>query len=161
MTTPSSKPEYPPLLPVGLHPKTVEEIRDMCVKAFPLSKTRKKIMDGLEAVINTLSNEKVAAQVWVDGSFLTEKIEHEDSDVVLVIENDVYVNGTAKQKQLIEVISLNLKNTQYLCDSYVHIEYPQGHALYWHGEWMRAYWIRQFGVSRGKEDKGMAVVTVS
>lgn len=133
----------------------------MCVKVFPLSKTREKIMDGLEAVINILSTEKILAEIWVDGSFLTEKINPEDSDIVMVIESDVYGKGTPKQKQLIDVISMNLKNTKYLCDSYVHIEYPKGHPLYWDGEWMRAYWIRQFGVSRGREDKGMAVVSIS
>jgi len=79
----------------------------------------------------------------------------------MVIQNDVYASGTDRQKRLVEGISTNLKSTPYLCDSYVHVEYPKGHPLYWDGEWMRAYWIRQFGVSRGKENKGMAVVSVS
>ncbi len=133
----------------------------MCVKAFPLSKTREKIMGGLEAVINFLSTEKVAAEIWLDGSFLTEKIDPEDSDIVMVIQGDVYSKGTPTQKQLIDLISQNLKSTKYLCDSYVHVEYPKNHPMHWDGEWMRAYRIRQFGVSRGDENKGMAVLNIS
>lgn len=156
----ASKVEYPPLLPVGFHPMTLGEVRQLCVTRFPLSKTRDKIMHGLEVVIKTLRQEGIVADVWVDGSFLTEKIDPEDSDIVVRIENDVYVKGNPQQKSVIAWINNNLK-ASLLCDSYVHVEYPQGHALYSEGEWMRAYWIRQFGFSRGEEYKGMAVIQVS
>jgi hypothetical protein len=160
MTTPSSKPEYPPLLSVGFHEMTVEQIRDICVTNFPLSKKRKGIMDNLEHIISCLSLVGIVADVWVDGSFMTEKIEPEDSDIVVCIENGVYDNGTLQQRDTIEWINSNLR-ADLLCDSYVHVEYPIGHPSHSEGEWLRAYWIKQFGFSRGEEFKGMALVKVS
>src|SRR5205085_763701 len=137
MTTPSSKPEYPPLLPVGFRQMTVEELRDLCVTRFPLSKKRITIMDGLEHVLDHLSLVGVVADVWVDGSFLTEKIEPEDSDIVVCIQSDVYENGSRAQKDTIDWVGSNLK-ADFKCDSYVHVEYPDGHPLHAEGEWMRA-----------------------
>lgn len=160
MTTPSTKPEYPPLLPVGFREMTVKELRELCVTRFPLSKKRAAIMDGLEYVLSCLSLVGVVADVWVDGSFLTEKIEPEDSDIVVCIQSDVYENGSNAQKVAIDWVASNLK-ADHKCDSYVHVEYAQGHPLQPEGEWMRAYWIKQFGFSRGEEYKGMALIKVS
>ena len=139
---------------------TVDQVRDLCVTKFPLSKNRPAIMDNLEHIIDSLSLAGVAADVWVDGSFLTEKIEPEDSDIVVCIQHHVYENGTSQQRGVINWINSNLKTTR-LCDSYVYVEYPPGHPLHAIGEWMRAYWIRQFGFSRGDEFKGLALIRIS
>jgi hypothetical protein len=160
MTMPPSKLEYSPLLPVGFHQMTIEALRDLCVKKFPSSKSRPTIMDYLEGIINSLAHLNVVADVWVNGSFLTEKIEPADSDIVVCIQHHVYENGTPAQQNMINWINTNLK-AALLCDSYILVEYPQGHPLHTEGEWMRAYWIRQFGFSRGVQFKGMALIKVS
>jgi hypothetical protein len=139
---------------------TVQQVRDICVTKFPSSKNRPAIMDNLEHIIDSLSRVSVVADIWVDGSFLTEKIEPEDSDIVVCIQHHVYENGTAHQRDAIDWINSNLKKT-LLCDSYLHVEYPAGHPLHTTGEWMRAYWIKQFGFSRGEEFKGMALIKIS
>ena len=117
-------------------------------------------MDNLERIIDSLSRVSVVADVWVDGSFLTEKVEPEDSDIVVCIQHHVYENGTPDQRDAIDWINTNLKTT-LLCDSYVHVEYPVGHPLRATGEWMHAYWIKQFGFSRSEAFKGMALIKVS
>jgi hypothetical protein len=154
--------EYPPLLSVGFHPMTVKEVRTLCVDGFPLSKTRSEIMTKLEMVIDALSKEKVQTEIWIDGSFITRKIDPEDSDILLHVQGDFYDNATPEQRKVIDWVNSNLKVT-HLCDSYVYFEYPQGHAWYWMGEWMKAYWIKQFGFSRPpkEEFKGMALIRLS
>jgi hypothetical protein len=160
MTTPSSKLEFPPLLPVGFHQMKVKDVRTLCVDAFPLSKTRNEIMTYLEAVIDALSIEKIIADIWVDGSFLTCKVDPKDSDILLHIQGDFYDNAQPTQRRVIDWVNANLKVT-HLCDSYVYYEYPQGHQWHWTGEWMKAYWIKQFGFSRKDQFKGMALIKVS
>jgi hypothetical protein len=158
----SGKVEYPPLLSVGFHEMTVKEVRTLCVDRFPLSKKRDDIMTKLESVIDTLRKEKVEADVWVDGSFLTEKIDPEDSDILLHVQGDFYDNAAPEQRKAIDWVNSNLKAT-HLCDSYVHFEYPKGHVWHATGEWMKAYWIKQFGFSRppDEEFKGMALIRLS
>jgi hypothetical protein len=78
----SLKREYPPLLAAGLHPKTIAELRVMCVDAFPLSTRRDPIMQALQSMLTSLSVALLRADVWVDGSFVTEKIEPDDVDLL-------------------------------------------------------------------------------
>ncbi len=154
----SNKPEFPPLLHVGLHPMSVADVQDMCVGAFPRSTTRREIMVGLQAVIETLAGAKVTTDVWIDGSFLTEKVNPEDVDIVLCTQGEVYDNATDKQRNVIDTVAcVNLK-PPLRCDSYVFFEYPESHPLYWEGQFMRAYWMKQYGFSRGEDFKGVAVV---
>ncbi len=112
----SGKVEYPPLLTVGFHVMTVKEVRTLCVESFPLSKTRDGIMTKLETIIDTLGKEKIEADVWADGSFLTEKIDPEDSDILLHVQGDYYDNATPEQRKVIDWVNSNLRTT-HLCDN--------------------------------------------
>jgi hypothetical protein len=116
-------------------------------------------MDGLEAVVAKLTAERIEGEVWIDGSFLTEKIDPDDSDIVVAVTGVFLSAATPAQKTLMNWIESNLKGS-HRCDSYLHVEYPAGHDLAGYSEWMRAYWIRQFGFSRGDDFKGMALVRV-
>lgn len=116
-------------------------------------------MDGLEAVIARLANDGVEGQLWVDGSFLTEKVDPEDSDVVFVFTDAFAQQATPVQLARIKWLDSDLKSG-YRCDSYFLVEFRPGHPRSGYGEWMRAYWIKQFGFSRANEMKGMAVVPV-
>jgi hypothetical protein len=152
-----SKPEFPPLLPAGLHQMSVADVQGMCVAAFPLSQTRQVIFTGLQTVITELTTSGVQGEMWLDGSFLTEKIDPEDVDLVVRVQSNFYENCTAVQGTKLDWIEGNLK-VSHFCDSYLWVEFPVGHQHYWLSEWMKAYWIRQFGFSRGQDLKGMAVV---
>lgn len=136
---------------------TPEKLRTLCVLDFPLSTTRQAIMDGLESVVDALSAESVECEVWADGSFLTKKIDPEDSDVVVVVTGDFLVGARQGQLDALAWVRSNLKSS-HRCDSYMFVDYPAGHDLAGYGQWMRAYWIRQFGFSRGNNLKGIAVV---
>jgi hypothetical protein len=157
--TPPSKPEFPPLLEKGRHQMSLLELRELCVNAFPLSTTRLKIMDGLEKIVEKLRSNSIQGEIWVDGSFVTAKIDPEDADLVLRCPADFYENSTQKQRGIVDWLSSNLRNT-YLCDSYCFMEWPKGHQNYWVGEYMYSYWMKQFGFSRVSEMKGIAVVAL-
>ena len=117
-------------------------------------------MAGLEYVVMVLLNEGVEGEVWVDGSFLTVKMEPTDVDVVLRMSAGFYDNASASQKKTVQWLLTGLKSLYY-CDSYFFMEWPKGHASYWFGQYMHNYWMRQFGFSRVDTMKGIAVVSLN
>lgn len=148
------KTEYSPLLPIGFHPFSLMELRELCVNKFPHSITRNDIMLGLEKVIEMMEDVGLEGDVWIDGSFLTEKINPNDSDIVVFVLSE---ECESKEKaEVIKNIRSNLRD-QFLCHSHIFPEYPKDDDRAVYFEWSRSYWIRQFGFSRGEEIKGIAV----
>lgn len=153
-------PDSPPLLAAGFHAMTLDDLKSLCVDPFATSTTRIAIHDGLREVVGALQKEGVTGELWADGSFLTEKVDPNDSDVVLIVSGEEYDLMAGAQRDIIDWVRDDEPKAVHRCDSYVHFEYPPGHANHGFSEWMRAYWIRQFGFSRGLDFKGIARVTL-
>ncbi len=136
---------------------SIEVLRQQCVDRFPLSKTRAEIMVGLAEVIERLIQYRVVGELWVDGSFLTEKINPGDVDIVLRVPSSVYDDGTSEQREIVDWIYGNLREHN-LCDSYMFYEFPEADPNYLLGEEMRDYWSKWFGHSRDRTPKGIAVI---
>lgn len=114
-------------------------------------------MTNLEAVTSRLIDAKVCGELWIDGSFLTEKIDAKDVDLVLRVDGTFYDACDVTQRAAMDWVGANLFDS-HLCDSYLHFEYPEDDPNYWVGEYMHAYWMKQWGFSRGGAMKGIAVV---
>lgn len=161
MATGSSKPDYPPLLSAGFHPLGIKKFHALVVGAFPLSTTRVDIMNGLMVVRKVLLKAKIRGQLWVDGSFVTRKIDPNDADVVLHIDTKEYDVGTQEKRDAIDWVKSNLEVTHKV-HSFVLTRYPKGHGEHGMYTWMKAYWTRQFGFGRhGANVKGMVVLKLS
>lgn len=155
------EPDFPPLLSVGWHQMPLSELRERCVKAFPLSATREELMAGIETVVARLVDVGIIGDLWVNGSFVTEKINPKDTDVVLSVDGEqMYELGKIEQREVIDWIIGNLKNTELKCDSYHLFTYPEGHLLFDEGVFNKAYWTSTFGFSREYEFKGIAVIPI-
>ena len=152
------KEDFPPLLEPGFHVMTLAELRSRCVTAFPLSKTRAQIMNGLEKLVDLLRSEEIVGDLWIDGSFVTQKLDPEDVDIVLCVQSSLYENGTSGQQNLLDLVIVSDLKPDYFCDAYLLFQYREDDDLFGRGEWLRAYWIKQFGFSRGVDMKGMAVI---
>jgi hypothetical protein len=151
------KTEFPPLLPAGFWPITVAHLRQRCVTAFPASVTRRGVMEGIERLIAALSAAGIVGELWIDGSFATEKIDAADADVLLRVSSDIYDRDPAKRA----VIDWATDEGRYLdhsCDSYRWIEYQAGHPSYATSESDRGYWTNWFGKSRNGVLKGIIVI---
>lgn len=138
---------------------SISNLRVLCVEGFASSKTRPDIMNGLERVLSKISGTALQAEAWIDGSFLTHKIDPNDSDIVIRITGRVEAAATQAQIDVLNWVLSDLK-ADYLCDSYLFIEYEKGHKLQYRGEWDRAYWLKQYGFSRGDDRKGIAVINL-
>ena len=153
------KSEFPPLLVDGLHPLTMAALRQLCLANFQASMTRPAIMQGLEDAIETLVEARIGGELWIDGSFLTEKIDPEDVDVTLRIDADFMNELTPEQALAINWFTTpgEARKTHY-CHGFVWVDYPNDHPSFAFGQNLRTYWLRQFGLSRSNEKKGIAVV---
>ena len=119
-------------------------------------------MKKLESVINQLYAANIEAEVWVDGSFLTEKVDPDDSDIVVKVESTFLHRANQNQKNLLAWIASNLKGT-HKCHSFFFQTYPKGHRLHPIGESHFATWARDFGFSYGKPKvpKGIGVLSLT
>ena len=97
----AGKTEFSPLLPEGLHPKTLDEVEMICVHGFHLSTTRSIIMDGLRLMVQKLEQAGIQGDLWINGSFLTVKIDPEDVDIALRINELSLLDATPNQMALI------------------------------------------------------------
>ena len=152
------KDEFPPLLPLGFHVRTLPEVRQLCVVRFTHSLTRPSIMNGLEEVVKELNKSALHLEVWVNGSFATEKLNPEDSDIAVRFDGTEFDAATPQQKAVIRWAAESDLVSTHKCDCYPFPEFPQGHKLYELGQWRRAYWLNKFGFSRSEQPKGLAVI---
>lgn len=151
------KPEFSPLLSSGLQTISLSELKKLTVEAFPLSTRRNAIFNGLETIISALNRLAIPAEVWVDGSFLTKKIDPEDCDLVVRLDAGFVESCSDEQYQILTWINSNLKTT-FSCDSYVFAEWPESHEGGEFSVKQRAYWLRWFGHDRRGGTKGIAVI---
>jgi hypothetical protein len=148
------KEEFPPLLSVGFHDFDIAGLRRLCVGRFPHSLTRPRIMDGLERVLSLMQRNGMRGEVWINGSFTTEKLNPDDADIILIVEAAEFKAFSLEQKAFFnQFSSISLKD-QFRCDNYAMIRDKDDPT----NEWLQAYWLRQFGFSRADDMKGLAVI---
>jgi hypothetical protein len=157
---PIAPPDLPSLFPIGFHYLTVENVEQVCVDQFPLSTIRQTIFGGLMTFVQTLEAARIVGELWVDGSYLTEKINPKDIDLVLRVDGALYNSGTVEQRQAIDWVIADQK-MMLKCDSYAFFEYPPGDPLHDEGRWWYSYWHRQWGFSREDDFKGIVVLSLS
>jgi hypothetical protein len=117
-------------------------------------------MDGLTDVLNGLNRLGFNLEAWVDGSFLTHKLNPEDSDVAVRVRGEDFDAAPPAQRLAFrDYVRFDHKATSK-CDLYAFPEYDAGHPLYDFGQWKRSYWLNKFGHSRAEDPKGLAVISI-
>jgi uncharacterized protein DUF6932 len=112
----TGKVEFPPLLPAGFHEMPLPALRHLCVDGFPLSTVRAGLMGGIEAICGSLSTALVPASVWIDGSFMTQKIDPADVDLAVRLSFAALPSPGPEQQALFARIA----GKQFAgCDSYI------------------------------------------
>lgn len=92
--------DRPPLLVPGMHSMTLSELHEVVVEdtRFRISKTRTMLMKNLWTLCACLDRCGITGELRVDGSFLTEKIDPRDTDVVLSVDEGLDQSATAEQR---------------------------------------------------------------
>lgn len=113
-------------------------------------------MDGLERIIEELESADIRCDLWVDGSFLTQKIDPEDADMVLMVDK-VYADLLEPwRKDVLVWYADEERHTSERCHTFYH-GVVAGSAA---SDDTVEYWKRWFGNSRSSEHKGIVVVEI-
>jgi hypothetical protein len=145
--------EHPPLFDPGLHEMQESEINNHFLSNFPTSKTRPSLIAGLKAFMAALRKVGVDFEVWLDGSFCTNKVDPNDIDMVVFADVDS-LNKLDQNSQIFVQGLLDRANAkrQYGCDV---LFAPAGDFN------LRSYWRGWYGFDRNEQPKGMAKIMVT
>jgi hypothetical protein len=156
------KPEFPPLLPFGFHRMTEAELFALVVSGFPLSKRRSVLWTNLLWLVAELQKHKLKCALWLDGSYLTQKIEPDDIDIVIDISISQLQNCTPNQgKLLVDLGKMVYRSDPMKLHTFVIWNAPAGHLAMPRGEALKRLWINNFGYSLvGRVPKGIALFEV-
>ena len=152
--------DRPPLLDPGEHDLTIREFEQMCVRDFPLSQTRKGIMEGFMKILHEINRLGVPCQLIVDGSFLTIEIDPDDVDFTLVVSPEFYDGCTLEQRKFLDWIGddKTIKES-HQCDPYLCVDYKPEHEEYFDGICDKKWWIQFYSESViYKIKRGVAVL---
>ncbi|WP_420869835.1 DUF6932 family protein [Bradyrhizobium septentrionale] len=126
--------DHPPLLAPGRHYLSLQQIEILCVHPFTgyARSRREQLFYALEDVIQQLLIVKLPCEVFVDGSFFTEKPDPGDVDCLVAVEYSVMKILTPEQRTLID--GLNQEVYVAGVDSLAVTKYPpSGPSIFWIG----------------------------
>lgn len=142
------------MLPAGFHDYSVDEFITQFVDGFPTSQRRKQIADVLFDFAKEIFSYGVPYEFWIDGSYVTAKVNPNDADLVLFFQ---YSDLTTLKPQIPMLRQKYLPNldTYYMCATS-----PENQALLpttvFHKIITdRNYWRGQFGFDRSDQPKGI------
>lgn len=157
------KTPFPPLLPEpGLHRMQITGIhRLLGSSAFPLSRTRDTLLNGLHSLIRSLESLEIEAALWLDGSFLETKIDPDDVDVILRLSSlDCSRFSNDQFDFLSMLLDEDKSKSRFHCHVFHVIDYPCDHPQHDIGESERHDWRRFFGRTRADIPKGFVRIDV-
>lgn len=140
----------------GIHEFDMQHFYDVFVQQFTTSERRKEIFKSFIEFIRELANNYAIQEVWIDGSFVTEKVNPNDIDIILFFDVEDYkelrpVWNSIRQRNNIDSyceIIINEQTKSKLSPSDFSIITNQ-----------RNYWRGQFGFDRIDTPKGIIKFT--
>lgn len=146
--------DYPPLLDAGIHPLSVEELKQLTVDGFPSSKRRKVLFGGLTVYLELLENTGLKSTIWVDGSFMCAKNEPDDIDLVVVYDAESVDSLSESTLPVINnLLNRNFASARFGVDVFK-VESDDQEGL--------NYWMRTFGTQRDERTpKGLAALRLN
>jgi hypothetical protein len=162
MVSSRHKPEFPPLLHAGLHNMSVTELKQLVVDGFPLSTRRYDLWQSFIKIIEHLKALKIPCKIWVDGSFVTRKIDPDDIDFVVDVPVHAFDNATPPQAEFLKSLADMVFGKTEKMHTFVMFDAPLIHSKYALSQTLHDQWKRDFGFSYvKKEPKGIAVIEIT
>lgn len=140
----------------GLHSCTVTEFKQTFVDKFPSSQRRQEIFDCFINFVGKLSNSYNIHEIWVDGSFVTEKVNPNDVDIIIFLELEDFIKISPYWSNL-----RNINNIDAYCALAVQEKYRSRLSPVDFNTAInqRNYWRGQFGFDRADRPKGIMVLS--
>lgn len=139
-------------LPSGWMDENLTFLEHNFVKQFPDSVTRSRIFDNYLQYTQRFEQEVYPYfEQWIDGSFITQKENPKDIDLVTFLDYRVYeLRGETFMDRF---WSFSLENEGI--DAYIVKQYPQGHELFSAFMDVRNYYYKLFSTDRIDRSKGI------
>ena len=141
--------EYVPLLEPGFYDVSFVNVRqtltELLVKPFDDSDHRESLLKHLLALLTEVADVYIFTEAWIDGSFVTDKEEPNDVDVVLWY-NAATSISPGELRTYRELQDGDDMMFRYRCDVYL---VKNGN------DELRRYWESWFGKDRAGHDKGI------
>ncbi|MGJ4929158.1 DUF6932 family protein [Bradyrhizobium sp. HKCCYLS2038] len=146
----------------GLHPMAQSDLEAAFVTAFPHSSTRGDIMKGYKKHSLEVTALVGACEQLLDGSFVTNKNDPGDVDMVLFVDASVIDNLSSSQKAEFAALTAGQQTkATHLCDAYFCPTYPETHPQFQQFRQIRKYWMGEFGFDRQEVPKGIVQVQLA
>lgn len=145
-----NKTDYRPLLEPGIHDKTLQEVKTLCVLDFGNNPKRRVIFDRFSKLLERIFSLSLDWEIWINGSYVTAKPNPGDIDVLFIPDDPSAVNNldTAGQ-ELLKELFLNRQRTKFLYWTDAIFD-----PLVKHDPNRRMYWRGVFGFGYGDKPKG-------
>lgn len=143
------------LLEPGFHEINESEFEEIFVNAFTTSQTRQDIYDSFIKWKNKLTAQYKIQEIWVDGSFATNKINPNDIDTVVFVRAHDYMRLASDWENVRKANHIDAYLTLAICEESEKVVLP---AEYWKFVNNRNYWRGQFGFDRNDSPKGVIVI---
>ena len=148
------------LLPDGIYFCTADELYGSFVGAFPTSSTRTIIWAGFQELMRQPLMLLIDATLWVDGSFVTRKLDPNDIDIVCFAKaatlNDLSPESRSELRRLQDADWSQPRFRTHLFVVAVHAAGDARSAVF---EALRCYWREWWGRTRRGTPKGFIRMT--
>lgn len=144
------------LKPYGPISADLATLEDVFVRAFPNSTTRQPIFEQYQEYIQRLRELAPDGFIqWIDGSFVTRKLNPDDIDVVTFIDANVY---DQHERQIEELKRAYRTQRPVLVDAYFVRVYPEGHRRYFDYQSNRVEWLYDWTRTVGRKPKPKGLI---
>lgn len=152
------KEDFPPIFGPGRHLLSIQDVRRILAPqgSDPIRYT---MYLELFALYRRLQIHGIRCQLWLDGSFVTEKLQPSDVDLSIMVHEDTYQTVADEGKQLLDDLTYSCVQDLLHLDAFVCIfgtkgsdDYELDNPLDWAQQWGRDH--------SGRYLKGFVVVEV-
>jgi len=140
------------VLPPGVHACTEEEFANRFVHAFPSSITRSEIADGFMKFRDLAKKLEVGLLQWIDGSFVEEKMDPNDVDVISLADYDILNSLGGEKRNYANDLLDSGKMRDFHTHSFFQPSCSKEHPYFPVFENQRQYWRRWFGHTRQRRN---------
>lgn len=143
-------------LPKGCYKPSIKEFEEKFVHDFTTSKTRQEIFTGYKEYCEKMAAFNIATKQWVDGSFITNRENPNDIDLLTHIDALKLNASKSIQYKFREIKDNENCKRQYKCDAQLIFVYPEIiPSKYDFYQEVLEYWKNFFGKDRDGNAKGV------
>lgn len=143
------------LLAPGFHEIELDEFEKLFVENFTTSQTRRRIFENFKKWRENLLSQYSVFEIWMDGSFVTSKVNPNDVDIVIFVHIQDYVRLGQNWENIRNADDIDAYYTLAICEESEKCVEP---VTYYSFVNNRNYWRGQFGFDRKDSPKGIIVL---